>query len=249
MSDKSLNSDSSRSPSTMINTSYSLLEKGGVLTNSDNAPQSNIALEEELENHLNTTLHDFGCGSDCPEQMALYMQILITIGYTTIVVVAVGGNLTVCYVVFAYQRLRTVTNYFIVNLAISDILMAVICIPFTFIANLLIGYWPFGAAMCPLVHYLQVVTVLLSAFTLVAISLDRFVAIICPLRQKLTARQACVVIIAIWVLSLLVPLPVAVLSRMHYRPDVLSGEVLPFCEEVWGESGELRYDLHFIIVT
>lgn len=184
----------------------------------------------------NNTKHDFGCGNECPEPMPTYMKLIITIGYTTIVVLAIGGNLTVCYIVFAYQRMRTVTNYFIVNLAFSDILMAVICIPFTFIANMLIGYWPFGTIMCPVVNYFQIVTVLLSAFTLVAISLDRFVAIICPLRRKLSSRQAYMVIVAIWILSLLVPIPVALFSLVRHKPDVLSGGVKPFCIEEWPEA-------------
>ena len=177
--------------------------------------------------------YDFGCGSDCPEPMSVYTKVLIVIGYSTVSLLAIGGNLTVCYIVFAYQRMRTVTNYFIVSLACSDILMAVMCIPFTFMANLLLEYWPFGHVMCPLVCYFQVVTVLLSAFTLVAISLDRFIAIICPLRQKLTTRKAYVIIFFIWILALLIAFPVAAVSRVQLKPDVLSRELQPRCDEEW----------------
>ena len=72
--------------------------------------------------------------------------------YATITVLAVGGNAIVVYIVMAYQRMRTVTNYFIVNLSLSDIIMSVVCIPFTFISNMLVQYWPFGAVMCPIVR-------------------------------------------------------------------------------------------------
>lgn len=64
-------------------------------------------------------------------------------------------------------------HWFIVNLACADVLMATLCVPFTFVANVLLVRWPFGAALCPLVHYSQAVAVLLGAFTLVAISVDR----------------------------------------------------------------------------
>lgn len=167
-----------------------------------------------------------------PEPMPIYARLIIIVMYSTVSVLSIGGNVIVCYIVVAYQRMRTVTNYFIVNLACSDILMSVLCIPLTFTANLLVEYWPFGHFMCPVVTYAQVVTVFLSAFTLVAISLDRFRAIICPLRPKLTTRQAVVVIALIWAFSLAVPLPVALFSRIIQRPD-LHGEIRDYCQEDW----------------
>ena len=97
--------------------------------------------------------------------MATYAQAILILMYSTITVVAVGGNIIVCYIVLAYQRMRTVTNYFIVNLACSDIMMASLCIPFTFIANVLMHYWPFGGIMCPLVSYAQGVSVFLKILT------------------------------------------------------------------------------------
>lgn len=63
---------------------------------------------------------------------------MMYIMYTTVAVTAIGGNGIVCYLVLAYQKMRTVTNYFIVNLAIGDILMASLCIPFGFVSNLLL---------------------------------------------------------------------------------------------------------------
>jgi len=48
-------------------------------------------------------------------------------------------------------------------------MMAVLCVPFSFIANWLVDSWPFGLAMCPTVSYLQTVSVFLSAFTLVGL--------------------------------------------------------------------------------
>jgi len=94
--------------------------------------------------------------------------------YIIIWLAAIGGNGIVIYIVLAYQRMQTVTNLFIVNLAIGDILMAALCIPFTFVSNLLLQYWPFGSIMCVIVCYSQAVTVFISAYTLVAISIDRY---------------------------------------------------------------------------
>jgi len=71
--------------------------------------------------------------------------------------------------VITCRRMRTETNYFIVSLASTDLMMAVLCVPFTFIANWLVDRWPFGTALCPVVPYLQTVAVFLSAFTLVGL--------------------------------------------------------------------------------
>ena len=171
--------------------------------------------------------------------LPIYAQVSLIFLYTAMCIVAVGGNGIVCYIVLAYQRMRTVTNYFIVNLACSDILMAILCIPFSFVANMILHYWPFGKIMCPVVTYAQVVSVFLSAFTLVAISLDRYVAIIYPLRPRMTSSQAGIVIAMIWVLSLTVPLPTAILSRVVLRTDY-TGVNRTYCEEIWTDNNH-RY--------
>jgi len=54
------------------------------------------------------------------------------------------------------SRMRTVTNWFILNLACADTLMATVCVPFTFVANVLLQHWPFGGLLCPLIGYVQV---------------------------------------------------------------------------------------------
>ena len=200
-----------------------------------------------VDNTTTNMSFSFGCEPKCPEELSGRIKVLIILAYSAVSLIAIAGNVSVCYIVAAYQRMRTVTNYFIVNLACSDILMAVMCIPFTFIANLLVGFWPFGAAMCPLVMYLQVVSVLSSAFTLVAISLDRFIAILLPLRKKLTTRKALPLIAIIWLLSLIIGLPVAILSRVVEKADVFSGQLVPFCEEQW-PSKTMRSVYSFLLM-
>uniref|UniRef100_T1J5B1 G-protein coupled receptors family 1 profile domain-containing protein n=1 Tax=Strigamia maritima TaxID=126957 RepID=T1J5B1_STRMM len=161
---------------------------------------------------------------------------LMYIMYIAITLAAVGGNSIVCYIVIAYQRMRTVTNFFIVNLAVGDITMAILCIPFTFVANFVTMYWPFGSIMCPIVTYAQAVSVFISAYTLVAISIDRYIAILYPLRPRMTKLQAKVIILLIWVVSLVTPLPTAILSRLIPLPNM----TVYTCAEDW-ESPIQRY--------
>jgi len=98
-------------------------------------------------------------------------HVVLIVAYSSVIVVSVAGNGIVMLSVVTCRRMRTVTNYhFIVNLAGADLMMAVFCVPFTFIANWLVDRWPFGAVMCPIVSYLQTVAVFLSTFTLVGLT-------------------------------------------------------------------------------
>ncbi|CAG2163204.1 unnamed protein product [Oppiella nova] len=156
---------------------------------------------------------------DGAEETPIGVQILMCLMYMTISLAAIGGNGVVIYIIFAYKRMRTVTNFFIMNLAIGDMLMACICIPFAFVSNLILGYWPFGAIMCLLVSYAQAVSVFISAYTLIAISIDRYIAIIYPLRPRMTKLQSKLIIIIVWIVALLTPLPTALLSRLNPLPQ------------------------------
>lgn len=193
---------------------------------------------------MNTTLQ-------CEETSLtpVYLQVIIIAIYGLIICLAIGGNGIVCYVIVTSRRMRTAMNLFIVNLACGDLLMAVFCIPFSFISNMLLNYWAFGAFMCPAVLYLQCVFVFVSSFTLLAISVDRYIAIVHPLRRKLSKKQALITVFFIWFLSLLISLPTALTSRLVVLPD--DPQQLPRCYEVWtdwSEEGEKYRSLYSVVV-
>lgn len=74
--------------------------------------------------------------------------------YSIIFLLSVFGNLLIIVVLVVNKRMRTVTNSFLLSLAISDLMMAIFCMPFTLIPNLLEDFI-FGAAMCKIVAYLM----------------------------------------------------------------------------------------------
>lgn len=74
--------------------------------------------------------------------------------YAIIFVLAVAGNALVIATLAHDRRMRTVTNLFLLNLAVSDLLLAVLCMPFTLIPTLLQNFI-FGKAMCILIRYMQ----------------------------------------------------------------------------------------------
>lgn len=100
-------------------------------------------------------------------------KLLIIPCYSLVVVVGVLGNYLLLYVICRTRKMHNVTNFFIGNLAFSDMLMCATCVPFTLAYAFNPRGWVFGRFMCYLVYLIQPVTVYVSVFTLTAIGVDR----------------------------------------------------------------------------
>lgn len=90
-----------------------------------------------------------------------------------VVILALSGNSIVIWIVLAHRRMRTPTNYFLVNLACADILNALFNISFNGYYMVVQNQWPFGAFMCTLVQAVSHISIAANVLTYVAISLDR----------------------------------------------------------------------------
>ncbi|KAI6066649.1 Neuropeptide FF receptor 1 [Aix galericulata] len=166
------------------------------------------------------------------------------LAYTFIFLMCMIGNILVCFIVVKNRQMRTVTNMFILNLAISDLLVGIFCMPTTLVDNLITG-WPFDNTMCKMSGLVQGMSVSASVFTLVAIAVERFRCIVHPFRQKLTLRKALVTIAVIWVLALLIMCPSAITLTVtreehHFMVDTYNNSYpLYSCWEAWPET-EMR---------
>ncbi|XP_044289841.1 galanin receptor type 1-like [Varanus komodoensis] len=130
---------------------------------------------------------------------------------------------------------RSATNIFILNLSIADFSFLLFCVPFQATIYSL-PEWIFGAFFCKWVHYLATATMLVSIFTLVAMSVDRYIAVVHAKRSLCirSKRNACLGVGAIWLLSLLIAVPVAqhqALVRGHQQAPNSS-----FCWELWSDN-------------
>nr|AUR34029.1 cholecystokinin receptor type A [Octopus vulgaris] len=152
--------------------------------------------------------------------------------HALIFILAVTGNSLVITVLAKNKRMRTVTNVFLLNLAISDLLLAVFCIPFTLIPVILRNFI-FGPVMCVLVRYLQATIVAVNSFTLLALSLERYFAICHPLRSRRwqTLSHAYKIILGGWLSALFFTLPVAIFQRLR---TMRNGNKL--CIEIWPDK-------------
>uniref|UniRef100_A0A8C7YTD8 Gastrin/cholecystokinin type B receptor n=1 Tax=Oryzias sinensis TaxID=183150 RepID=A0A8C7YTD8_9TELE len=153
--------------------------------------------------------------------------------YSLIFLLSVFGNLLIIVVLTLNKRMRTVTNSFLLSLAVSDLMMAVFCMPFTLIPNILKDFI-FGATMCKIVTYLMGVSVSISTFSLVAIAIERYSAICNPLQSRAwqTRSHAYRVIAATWVISLLIMVPYPFFSALKSFPKT-NGTMGHMCRLDW----------------
>ena len=87
------------------------------------------------------------------QRRGLGMDIQIPL-YVVIFLLSLVGNILVIVTIIQNKKMRTVTNVFLLNLSLSDLLLAVFCMPFTLIP-LLMKNFIFGEIMCVLIRYLQ----------------------------------------------------------------------------------------------
>ncbi|KAK0090377.1 hypothetical protein PV325_001151 [Microctonus aethiopoides] len=154
----------------------------------------------------------------------VFVQFTICLFYLTIFILGVFGNALVCYVVVRNHQMHTVTNFFITNLAVSDVLLCILAVPFTPMYTF-IGRWIFGNSLCHLVPYAQGVSVYISTLTLTSIAIDRFLVIIYPFHPRMKIETCLAIIIGIWTVALLLTLPYGIYMSLE-EPNT-------YCEEHW----------------
>lgn len=101
-------------------------------TSGDSDPTRLLALQENPWTNQNITYVDFYLHK--PPVAAVF-----TISYLLIFLVCMVGNGVVCFIVMRCKNMRTVTNLFILNLAISDLLVGIFCMPTTLVDNIITG--------------------------------------------------------------------------------------------------------------
>ena len=181
----------------------------------DNASTGNRSAVSEVDDYMNSVLLRAG----------------LVVAYSVIFVLGVAGNTLVVYVVARNSTMQTITNVFIANLAMSDIMMCLLAVPFTPISGLLQA-WPFGNALCHLVPMTLGVSVYVSTLTSTAIAVDRFCVIVHPFLRRMHVSACLVLIFVIWMIAISISMPLAL-----YQHLVPIGDEFYSCEENWPGKG------------
>nr|XP_049697976.1 5-hydroxytryptamine receptor 2A isoform X2 [Helicoverpa armigera] len=125
-----------------------------------------------------------------------------------LVVCTAAGNVLVCLAIYLERRLQNVTNYFLMSLAITDLLVAILVMPLG-ILTLLRGYFPLPAIYCLCWLCLDVLLCTASIMHLCTISVDRYLSLRYPMRfgRNKTRKRVTVKIAFVWILSSAMSLP------------------------------------------
>ncbi|XP_046802559.1 dopamine D2-like receptor isoform X2 [Lucilia cuprina] len=128
------------------------------------------------------------------------------------------GNILVILSVFRERSLQTVTNYFIVSLAIADLLVAVVVMPFAVYALVNVT-WSLPYFACDFYIAMDVICSTSSIFNLVAISVDRYIAVTQPIKyaKHRNSRRVCLTIVIVWAISGAIGAPIVL--GLNNTPD------------------------------
>lgn len=135
-----------------------------------------------------------------------------------------SGNVVAIYVICSRSKLRTVTNFLLLNLAIADVLFLFIGGTFT-IVNYVYKEWPLGNAACRLTHFLMYTTCYVSVYTLVIVTSVRYSIVVngSPLKCTQTQCRVTALIISLWIFFVLAKFPVLLIHNM--RKQNITGRI------------------------
>ncbi|CAM4540841.1 unnamed protein product [Lepidochelys olivacea] len=132
--------------------------------------------------------------------------------YALVCLLGLLGNSLVIFVILRYAKMKTATNIYLLNLAIADELL-MLSIPFV-AASAALHHWPFGRALCRTVLGVDGLNMFTSVFCLTVLSLDRYIAVVHPLRAATYRRPRVAKMVngGVWLLSLLVASPIPIFA-------------------------------------
>lgn len=155
---------------------------------------------------------------------------VLTFIYFVVCIVGLCGNTLVIYVILRYAKMKTITNIYILNLAIADELF-MLGLPFLAMQVALV-HWPFGKVICRIVMTVDGINQFTSIFCLTVMSIDRYLAVVHPIKSAKwrRPRTAKMVNFAVWTISLLVIMPI-----MSYA-GVRSHGSIGSCTIIWPDN-------------
>ncbi|XP_063431313.1 alpha-2A adrenergic receptor-like [Mytilus trossulus] len=169
--------------------------------------------------------------ANIPPGYSLPHTILIAILVSIFMIIIFFGNLLVVVAIATDRQLKTIQNWFIASLAVADLSLGLVIMPFS-LANELMRYWYFGPIWCDLWKAIDVLLCTASILSICLISLDRYWSITRALQysRQRTPKRAALMISAVWVLSAIVCVPPLIgwknpLPVSEYPLCLLSSEI------------------------
>ncbi|XP_038105184.1 probable G-protein coupled receptor No18 [Culex quinquefasciatus] len=146
---------------------------------------------------------------DCTRICLSWEKMLLVVLFCTLIVITVIGNTLVILSVATTRRLRTVTNCFVMSLAVADWLVGIFVMP-PAVMLFVVDKWQLGWILCDIWISLDVLLCTASILSLCAISVDRYLAVTQPLtysKRRRSKRLALLMIFVVWLVALAITCP------------------------------------------
>ena len=174
-----------------------------------------------------------------PLALPLAQFLILLIVYGIVILCSSFGSFLIILAVCRSSHLRTHSNFYLVNLAISDLLLALLSCPITY-AQLISPHWPlpFLTSLCCIANFLPLFVTFSSTFSVCMIALNRQHLILYPLSSssclKITTHLTTIWFAAIIASSLFIPYSHLLIEQMDERAQQLTGiSERAYCMEEW----------------
>ncbi|XP_047457284.1 5-hydroxytryptamine receptor 2A isoform X2 [Mugil cephalus] len=188
----------------------------------------NSAVRNGVETQLGNWSYRSTGSSQCPPSEPPGEKNWAALLILAAIAVTVMGNILVILAVSLEKKLQNATNYFLMSLAVADMLLGILVMPVSMVTILYDYDWPLPSDLCPIWIYLDVLFSTASIMHLCAISLDRYIAIRNPIHHSRfnSHTKARVKIMAVWTISAGISMPIPVLGLRDYSKVFKDGSCL-----------------------
>ncbi|XP_071170947.1 trissin receptor-like isoform X2 [Mytilus edulis] len=159
----------------------------------------------------------------------MFTKVVFICAYSTVFALCVFGNIMVLFAIVKSARLRSLTNFFLANLAVADFWIGVFCV----LPNLSTFFsqkWILGRAMCKIYYFVWNMSYTASIVILTAIATERYIAIRFPLRARrcITQKRLFLVQAIIWMIAAVYGTPYLFIFDLYEMPG-MDGEITYYC--------------------
>ncbi|XP_056587650.1 pyroglutamylated RF-amide peptide receptor [Triplophysa dalaica] len=161
--------------------------------------------------------------------------------YVLIFGLAVMGNGSVLVLLCRRKALQSPSTFFICSLALSDLLISIVCVPATLLQHFF-SNWLAGDFLCKLIPFLQVTAIATSMLTMTCIAVERFQGILYPLhvRNSYFLFHAFKMLVTVWMAALIIAAPLWFVQKVEVKYDFLFDVHHTCCLEVWPSRQQRR---------
>ena len=204
-----------------------------------------ITLDDNDENEIFLDLEDIDYDSlntnltSEPDFYNVYSKVFLVLIYACVFFMSLLGNSLLLWIIYRTKRMKTVNNFFLANILVSNLLYT-LCAPFPFIIEIIEknDEWVFHEILCPIVPIMNTISINLNTFTMIGSALERLIVIIYPFKTKLSKKNCFIIILLIWFVSILLALPWSFL--IHVRHDVYISKEAKICVPKGFEEKQIR---------